>query len=103
MSTILERLKTGRINKSREYRFVLKINNTPLFPITNNDPSFYYIDILIKDIIKDGSDYIILVERMSGDKNGYTNWVNANVYDSFEIIKDYVAEECAYSPEMVCS
>lgn len=103
MSTILERLKSGRINKSREFRFVLKTKNTPLFPLTSNDPSYCYIDILIKDIIKDGSDYIILIEHMSGNKNGDTNWVNANIYDSFEIIKDYVAEESNYSPEIICS
>jgi hypothetical protein len=106
MSTILERLKSGRINKSREFRFVLKTKNTPLFPLTSNDPSFHYIDILIKDIIKDGSDYIILVEHMTGSKNSNTNWVNwvnASIYDSFEIIKDYVAEESNYSPEIICS
>lgn len=103
MSTILERLKSSRINKTRKYRFVLKAKHTPIFPLTNNDSPFVYIDILIKDIIEDGSDYIILVEHMSGNKKGSINWVNANVYDSFEIIKDYVAEESSFSPEIIYS
>ena len=40
---------------------------------------------------------------MTGNKRGDSNWVNANIYDSFEIIKDYVAEESGYNQEMVCS
>ena len=54
MSTILERLKSGRINKSREFRFVLKTKNTPLFPLTSNDPSYCYIDILINPDMRGG-------------------------------------------------